>query len=834
VADDAGALLVRSGLVSSSALDDARSKVTTNGGTLGEQLVAAGALGDDVLTDFYKSRLLVPQVNPNTLARLPAKVVAVIPSEMAIELRAIPVLIDGDNNLTIAMSDPSDRHAVDEISFFTGAHVVRAVATQMQIAWCLAHYYGHVTFLGQRLLQPNSTAPSRALQAAVKPRQRGVTGKINAARHKPDTAVDAAPTPTEIIDEPTAPTPAPPTNETPPPNDDAPITNDIQPTDAIPEVIQTRARSVSGEIRAHPRAPSIKPPLPDFEHESGPVVIIEESSAPLVASAEPDIEAEEEPTPAIIEIEAEPGDEPTDPTRKPKRKRPAEPDPPELAARAGEVDMKSAPSRAVDEGPRIVIDEELAEPPPATSRTKTDRLPSSVEVSGELKAIKREDRAIAPQITVEVSGELDDSAPVVIHEHMSEPSEPVLLDRRRPSELPTEVGGPLPDLSADDAEEVVALDVKRPERPERVPRRTQMGIGVIAAVTRARSDTDAVPTELEEVTDARRPIDIDPTRVDAHAVPPGEHTTSDEILAAPPSPVRDDDTSPIALPPSGRGATPVPPPSGKIKLDNVRPRTDRDDDDDEPVPTRPTEVMSAVDLDEIMPERKRGRVDDDVVDEGWGPPGDTIPPPLLGAIPGVAADRASGIIPIPNMDSQPLIVAAPKPPEQSRPDISAQGLVRALEETTTRVLELIRGLEHAGDRDAVVTAMVAHLAQTHRRAGFFAVRGGELSMFAMAPPPQKMPTATLRLDRPSTLQDVVGTRLPYRGPMHDDTSRKFLAAVLGVAPQEILLVPVTVRERVVGILFGEHRVRHTFDDQLALAARAAGAALERILKTRRG
>ena len=60
--------------------------------------------------------------------------------------------LDGDNNLTIAMSDPSDRHAVDEIAFFPGAYVVRAVATQMQIAWCLAHYYGHVTALGQRLL----------------------------------------------------------------------------------------------------------------------------------------------------------------------------------------------------------------------------------------------------------------------------------------------------------------------------------------------------------------------------------------------------------------------------------------------------------------------------------------------------------------------------------------------------------------------------------------------------------------------------------------------------------------------------------------------------------
>src|SRR4026209_414503 len=103
VADDAGALLVRSGLVTSSALDAARAKVADSGGTLGEQLVGEGSVDDEKLTNFYKQRLLVPQVNPNTLARLPAKVVAVIPSEMAIELRAIPVSLDNDNTLTVAM-----------------------------------------------------------------------------------------------------------------------------------------------------------------------------------------------------------------------------------------------------------------------------------------------------------------------------------------------------------------------------------------------------------------------------------------------------------------------------------------------------------------------------------------------------------------------------------------------------------------------------------------------------------------------------------------------------------------------------------------------------------
>ena len=135
--------------------------------------------------------------------------------------------------------------------------------------------------------------------------------------------------------------------------------------------------------------------------------------------------------------------------------------------------------------------------------------------------------------------------------------------------------------------------------------------------------------------------------------------------------------------------------------------------------------------------------------------------------------------------------------------------------------------------------MVAHLAKTHRRAGFFVIKAGatkgvtELSVFAITPRPAVTSIATLRLDRPSTLQDVVGTRLPYRGPMHDDDSRTFLASALGASPAELLLVPIAVRERVVGVLFGDHRQRHTFDDQLSLASRAAGQALERILKAKR-
>jgi hypothetical protein len=755
VADDAGALLVRNGLITPSSLEQARSRVEELGGTIGEQLVATGAIDDNALTDFYKSRLLVPQVNPNSLARLPIRVIATIPNDMAIELRAIPVSLDADNNLTVAMSDPSDRHAVDEIGFFTGAFVVRACATQMQIAWCLAHYYGHVTPLGQKLLSPtaNDGPPVAAATPQPTPRVRGVTAQVNALRHRRIDPIhrDAVAGSDGIggDTEPLADFKAPQLDD-----DTDPVIIVVPPStegsDGIPAP-QPRARSVSGEIKIPKRAPSIRPPLPIEDIDSGPVITIEQEPP------------EEEPPPTIKVV----------PQRK---KRVVQPDPPELAARGGEIDVNTGKMRRieVDDGPKILIDADAM-----------DVGNNVAAAAGELEARTSDEQPAPPPPGVTI--EIDDS--------LDRESRPILLERTRESRGPGDSvtfrqRAPSVADFPDDDDEVVVLQPKK--TPGRLDRRTQVGIGIVPAVTRTTRDTEATPL----------PVDDGPTTQMASA------------------PVHDDD-----------------------------------DDDDLGTSTA---VMTAVELDDAIPERTSevipGHLEQlgrpaisvspasDDLDDGWGPPGTTIPPPLLGAVPGSDDDGIPGRIPVGDMDSAPLIVAPPSPPEPSRssPSINPLGdAVRALEDATTSLLALIRSLEHASSRDEVVTLMIDHLSATHRRAGFFVIKAGaakgvsELSVFAIKPRPTTPPIATLRLDRPSTLQDVVGTRLPYRGPMHDDDSRTFVASALGGGGAELLLVPIAVRERVVGVLFGEHRQRHTFDDQLSLAARAAGQALERILKAKR-
>ncbi len=152
MADDVGSLLLRAGLVDPDQLDRARQAVRNDGGTVPEELVRSGHLGDEDLTAFYRSRLLIPRINPSELTRLSSGLLERVPADMATEFRSVPVALDADGNLTLIMSDPSDTRAAEEISFFTGSYVMRAVATQAQIAWCLAHYYKQETELYRELV----------------------------------------------------------------------------------------------------------------------------------------------------------------------------------------------------------------------------------------------------------------------------------------------------------------------------------------------------------------------------------------------------------------------------------------------------------------------------------------------------------------------------------------------------------------------------------------------------------------------------------------------------------------------------------------------------------
>jgi hypothetical protein len=251
------------------------------------------------------------------------------------------------------------------------------------------------------------------------------------------------------------------------------------------------------------------------------------------------------------------------------------------------------------------------------------------------------------------------------------------------------------------------------------------------------------------------------------------------------------------------------------------------------------------------------------LDDGWGPPGTTIPPPYLGAMPGTDVDdfdvgQRKALIPIvtddveqdddfddptephelpavesPLADAPPVtddtVRTAPAPPAPADPELAAE-----LTEASMRLVEVVRDLDHAESRDRVIDRLMEHLADSHDRVAFFVLRKGALYLWRRNGQRPGTGDRSLSLDQPSTLQDVVRARLPYRGPSADLTTRGFVTETLGEPPGDILLVPIDVRGRVVGVLYAYGARRRIFEEHMSVVSRAAGMALERILKDRKG
>lgn len=133
--DHAGPLLFRAGLITQEQLRAAYEALTrAPGRTLVEQLVAGGVLDEDRLCRFFHDRLLVPIIGNAELSRVSRRALRLLPADMAAEFRCVPLLVDAHQNLVLAMADPSDTHAVDEVQYYTGMTVFRVAAPASAIA----------------------------------------------------------------------------------------------------------------------------------------------------------------------------------------------------------------------------------------------------------------------------------------------------------------------------------------------------------------------------------------------------------------------------------------------------------------------------------------------------------------------------------------------------------------------------------------------------------------------------------------------------------------------------------------------------------------------------
>ena len=138
--------LIEYGLVTPAALGQAIATAEGSGTDWLEQLVLQGHLDEDAYCACLSHVLLVPRCEPRRMAHIPPGVLAELPREIALEHHAIPVWVDAEGDLHVAMVSPADSQRWEEVRFFAGngnrRRVMREIIGPTAMAWAHHHYYG--------------------------------------------------------------------------------------------------------------------------------------------------------------------------------------------------------------------------------------------------------------------------------------------------------------------------------------------------------------------------------------------------------------------------------------------------------------------------------------------------------------------------------------------------------------------------------------------------------------------------------------------------------------------------------------------------------------------
>ena len=134
-----GELLVRENLVSLQQLQRAQEEQRRTGGRIGSLLVKQGAIAESDLTAFLSRQYSVPSISLKDFD-IPEEVIKLVPRQTAQKHGVIPVNRAG-SSLIIAMSDPSNILALDDIKFSTGYNVEVVVASEQAIREAIDQYY---------------------------------------------------------------------------------------------------------------------------------------------------------------------------------------------------------------------------------------------------------------------------------------------------------------------------------------------------------------------------------------------------------------------------------------------------------------------------------------------------------------------------------------------------------------------------------------------------------------------------------------------------------------------------------------------------------------------
>jgi len=134
-----GELLVREKLISLQQLRKAQEEQRKTGQNLGYTLAKLGYVQDGEITNFLSAQYRLPAINLDEY-EIDQEVIKLVGREVCEKHRIIPVSRSG-SSLIVAMSDPTNLNAIDDIKFLTGYNVEPVVASESSVQAAIDRYY---------------------------------------------------------------------------------------------------------------------------------------------------------------------------------------------------------------------------------------------------------------------------------------------------------------------------------------------------------------------------------------------------------------------------------------------------------------------------------------------------------------------------------------------------------------------------------------------------------------------------------------------------------------------------------------------------------------------
>jgi type IV pilus assembly protein PilB len=134
-----GELLVREKLISLQQLRQAQEEQKRSGHNLGYTLSKLGYISDEDITNFLSTQYRLPAIDLEQY-EIDAEVIRLVSREVCEKHKILPVSRSG-SSLIVAMADPTNLHAIDDIKFLTGFNVEPVVASETAIQAAIERYY---------------------------------------------------------------------------------------------------------------------------------------------------------------------------------------------------------------------------------------------------------------------------------------------------------------------------------------------------------------------------------------------------------------------------------------------------------------------------------------------------------------------------------------------------------------------------------------------------------------------------------------------------------------------------------------------------------------------